>query len=176
MSEDKPWNICDDFFGPLAELLAQGVAGWDVVGDDLIGVVPQYSNVAHYSRRLRAQITNGHFALAWIDAHYSTGLSDRIRQVIEEAIQNLQTEGTNEALLYVRDLAVIMGSNGHIPKGKVPESSGRGDWVGPYTMHELEKMLHKAESTIRRKMKAGELTVKKGPLGWMIHQAHLPNK
>ena len=92
MNSEQPWNICDDFLDPLAELMLLSDVDnffWEINPE----AMKSYPDSMIYAEELRKAIITGNaaVAIAWLEVNVSVALADRIREKITKAIHKVET-------------------------------------------------------------------------------------
>lgn len=119
--EPQPWNVCDDFLDPLADLMLESQY------DPASGRPQMYPHMADYRRKLQKATSRDamRFGLVWLQVEISPGVAD----YIQKKVGSTEDEGLGswadvaETGAYLRDLALVIRERQgkSIQKSDIPE-------------------------------------------------------
>lgn len=174
----QPWNICDDFLDPLAELLCES-------GDDGTGTGPIYSSAGkhkyQYQSELRDAVKDGLFAATWLEVNVSVDVADRMRKKISDAIRKVERGSANQHAdvsgvgRYLHALSAVLrkqSAEATISRDEIPPN----EWSNHFSPAELENLYGKSWRTIKGWIAKGTIRARKySSKDYQIHIADLPN-
>lgn len=150
----KPWNICDDFLDPLAELLC--TSG----GDDGPLYLEEGKHKYRYQADLRNAIRNGGLAATWLEVNVSVDVADRLRKRVSDAIRRVEAAGkahvdVSDTGVYLKNLALVLRQRDGQAIGKADIPADK--WGGDYSAAELEKLYDLTWRTIKKRIHDGTI-------------------
>lgn len=150
----EAWNIIDDFCEPVCAMLS------------FHGVLA--------GKSIKLLFPDGGLACVWLDVNVSTGVGDKVRGLLEAAV-NGEPDAAEKAIRYIRRLVLVLRQRKgeEIPKETIPPDK----LSKHYKPQDLKKAFVMSWDKLKKLLDTGAIPhIKHSCKDYQIHVDYLPEK